>query len=311
MFYRACKDLSSIHSDLEDQESAIYWSGIAESIKERTNKYLWQSDKGFYRMHIHVTPLDHSFDESNMFPMGGNAVAVCAGLANRSQAARIFDAAEVRKKEANATTIGCVLTPSYPNGFFANPIMDEAYEYQNGGQWDWFAGRLILAEFENGFSSRAISQLGEISRQDNRNNGLYEWYTLNGIAKGSPNFTGSAGVLGQCIIEGYFGIYLSNDDFELKPRLGNANGSIALYEPTTNTRVFYNYTSLKNNTTIFRYTSNTNKSIKISILVPTGKEVSRIYLDKVPLQYKMYKIANDAYISYNCDVKTHECKIIY
>jgi hypothetical protein len=96
-------------------------------------------------MHVHLTPVNFDFTESDKFPMGGNAIAVGVGLASHTQASQIFKVTEERKKEANATTIGCVLYPPYPEGFFANPIMDEEHEYQNGGQWDWFAGRLILA----------------------------------------------------------------------------------------------------------------------------------------------------------------------
>ena len=200
--------------------------------------------------------------------------------------------------------------PPYPEGFFANPIMDEEHEYQNGGQWDWFAGRLILAEFENGFSEDAILHLKEISNQDVNAEGLYEWFTLNGTGKGSSDFAGSAGVLGQCIIEGYFGVYLSHDNLEIKPRLDNSSGSICLYEPATDVWVSYNYTSFQNNTINLTYVSNFQNSGKISVLVPDEKAVSKILVDNAPVPYSIDKIGNDTYVSFITDFKLHECEII-
>lgn len=92
------------------------------------------------------------------------------------------------KKQVNASTIGCVLAPAYPAGFFENPGTDEEYEYQNGDQWDWFAGRLILEEFLNGRNEDALIHLREVATQDNNLGGFYEWCTLNGTGKGSPTF---------------------------------------------------------------------------------------------------------------------------
>ena len=143
-FFQACNELSLIYSDLEEEERAIFWSDTAQSIKENTNKYLWQQDRGYYKMHIQISPVNLDFNEDEIFPMGGNAIAIQSGLANHTQAEQIFETAKERKVQANASTIGSVLIPAYPEGFFANPVMDEEYEYQNGGQWDWFAGRLIL-----------------------------------------------------------------------------------------------------------------------------------------------------------------------
>ena len=310
MFYRATDELSIMHLELGNTEIALFWSDTASSIKNNSNKHLWQSDRGFYKMHVHLTPLSHDFKESDMFPMGGNAMAVRVGLANSTQADQIFKVAEERKNEANATTIGCVLYPSYPTGFFSNPIMDEEYEYQNGGQWDWFAGRLILAEFENGFSEYATSHLNEIAKQDVSADGLYEWYTLNGTGKCSSDYSGSAGVLGESIIKGYFGVYLSCDNLEIKPRLGGRNGSIYLNDQITDVWVSYNYNVFQNNTISLNYNSNFPKTGNISVLLPPTKIASKIYVDDVSIPYNINKIGKDVYLSFATDFKLHKCKII-
>jgi hypothetical protein len=309
MFYLACNELSKMHSDLDDNATAGYWKRIASSIKENVNRYLWQHDKGFYKMHIILSPINLSIDERDMFPMGGNAMAIISGLANSTQAARIFEIADERKDKIGATTIGTVLVPSYPEGFFTNPIMDKEYEYQNGGQWDWFAGRLILAEFENGFSEMATRHLIDVSKQDSSLEGLYEWCTLNGIGMGSKNYAGSAGVLGRCIVEGYFGVNISREYVELKPRLGYHNGSISLYEPITSLKLSYDYTRFPNNTIILNYHCNNERSYKISILIPKGRIISSFYVNNVPVTYQIDQIGHDVYASIGTYQKSQECKI--
>lgn len=315
MFFQACNELSMMYSDLGENEKAAFWADTALSIKENTNKYLWQQDKGYYKMHVRVSPVnqefyeDGEFNEDEMFPMGGNAIAIQSGLANHSQAEQIFETAQERKEQVNASTIGSVLIPAYPAGFFANPVMDEEYEYQNGGQWDWFAGRLVLEEFTNGRNEDAVAHLREIANQDNNLGGLYEWYTLNGIGRGSPLYLGSAGVLGQCVIEGYFGVDLSARSLVITPGLGTDNGSISLYEPASDTRLSYNYTACQNNTILFDYETNYPGEIRFNFPVPENK---RGYIDsEIPLKTTYYENKKGKYLTFSSESKRSVYKIVY
>ncbi len=275
-FYQACNELSLMYSAIEEKNKAIFWAYIARSIKENANEQFWQENKGYYKMHVQISPVKLNFDENEIFPMGGNMMAIQSGLANRTQAEQIFEVAKERKMQVNASTIGCVLIPSYPAGFFVNPSTKEEYEYQNGCQWDWFAGRLVLEEFINGRNEDAIAHLREIATQDNNIGGLYEWYTLNGTDKGSPMFLGSAGVLEQCVVEGYFGVDLSNRSLTIIPRLGANNGSVSLYEPTSNTCLSYNYTVFQNSTILFDYETNYPGKIRFNFFIPGNKKA---YID--------------------------------
>lgn len=309
IFFQACNELSLMHSNLEENEKAIFWADTAYSIKENANKHLWQQNKGYYKMHVQISPVNFDFNENEMFPMGGNAVAIQSGLANHTQAKQIFETARERKIQVNASTIGCVLIPAYPAGFFANPGMDEEYEYQNGGQWDWFAGRLILEEFFNGRNEDAVTHLREIATQNNDAGGFYEWYTLDGTGKGSPIFLGSAGVLGQCVIEGYFGVDLSDDNLIITPRLGTNNGSISLYEPASDTWLSYNYTAFQNNTILFDYETNYPGEIRFSFLVPENKIA---YIDSdILLKSTYYRNENGKYITFSGKGNKSIYKIVY
>ena len=180
MAYEACSQMAEMLSALGRAEEAASWTRTAAALKNQVNRLLWQADKGYYRVHIHLTPFPHDFDEDGMFAMGGNAQAIISGLANVSQAEKIIGEAMARQKRFGVSTIGGCLLPPYPAGFFKHPAMDETYEYQNGGQWDWFAGRLILAMFETGFSREARDKLLEVIRKDLANEGLFEWDTRGG-----------------------------------------------------------------------------------------------------------------------------------
>jgi len=236
-------------------------------------------------------------------------MAIQSGLANHTQTEQIFEVAKERKMQVNASTIGSVLIPSYPAGFFTNPIMNKTYEYQNGGQWDWFAGRLVLEEFINGRNKDAVAHLREIANQDNNNGGLYEWYTLNGTGKGSQMFLGSAGVLGQCVVEGYFGVDLSNNSLIITPRLGANNGSISLYEPTSNTCLSYNYTVFQNNTILFDYETNCPGKIRFKFLIPENKGA---YIDSdVPIMSTYYKDETGRYLMFSGESNRSVYTVVY
>ena len=157
LFYRAAIQLSEIYLALNQPGRAAYWQQKAAAVKQNINKYLWQQDRGFYRVNLEVTLFSRSAqDEPDIFAMGGNALAVLYSVADDAQSARIFEVAQRRQAKFGFSTIAGVLLPPYPRGFFQHPAVNEEYRYQNGGQWDWFAGRLLLAEFESGYSRQVI-----------------------------------------------------------------------------------------------------------------------------------------------------------
>ena len=84
--------------------------------------------------------------------------------------------------------------PPYPAWAFENKGM-YPYGYQNGGDWTWFGGRMILGLIDNGFIKEAYEQLLPMTARVVKNNGFFEWYTVTNEPKGSGTFRGSAGVL--------------------------------------------------------------------------------------------------------------------
>ncbi len=312
LFYFAASKLSELYALLEEDSQAEFWSRTAEQTKESINRHLWQEDRGFYRMHTVLTPaLTGGWqDDTDIFAMGGNALAVLHGVADQNQAKSIFERAAERRSQVGMSTISGSLLPAFPLGFFAHPMLKEPYAYQNGGQWDWFGGRFVLAEFENGFSERARRHLSEIARKVTSAGGLYEWQTKNGQGRGSRNYAGSAGALGAASFRGLFGVYLHGGELELKVRLGDQPAQIQLNQPATETfiRYRYRYDEEKQQIRLF-YESNLAGEGDLSVLLPRGKKVSTLLVDEEARSFSMETIGEDRYVELVTDWAAHELQV--
>ncbi len=204
MAYEACRELAGMLRALGRQAAADVWLKSAAGLRASANRHLWQPDKGFYRVHIHLDDWRHDFDEDRMFAMGGNAQAMISGLADGRQSESIVAEALARQTRFGVSTVSGALLPPYPAGFFKHPQMDEPYEYQNGGQWDWFGGRLILAMFENGYSRAALDKLIEVARKDIANEGFFEWDTREGCGSRQRLLCGKRRLPGPGALRGLF-----------------------------------------------------------------------------------------------------------
>jgi hypothetical protein len=312
LFYRAATQLSEIYRAVEDPERATYWRSRAQMIRENINKHLWQEARGFYRIHLvlKTAGMTGAPDDSDIFAMGGNAVAALYAVADDRQASRIFEVAEARQRQYNLSTIGGTLLPPYPKGFFKHPVVSEEYAYQNGGQWDWFAGRLLLAEFERGYSERAYRQLLEVARKCVRNKGLYEWDDKQGVARGSANYAGSAGALGAAVTQGLFGVYLSHSSLDLRIRLREQAGKIYLSQPATDSYIAYQYSyDARSGRANLSYESNAREAGRVCLLLPKESGRAELLMDGVNKSFAEETVGEDRYVCASTDWKAHRLEL--
>jgi len=321
MAFEACQEMAMMLRSVGRRAAADSWQKTADELQAGTNRHLWQPDRGFYRVHIHLDDWHHDFDEDGMFAMGGNAQAVISGLADGRQAEKIIAEALARQTRFGVSTVCGALLPPYPAGFFKHPQMDEPYEYQNGGQWDWFGGRLILAMFENGFSREALGKLLEIIRKDVANEGFYEWDTREGSGRGSDYYGGSAGSLSRALYEGYFGIRLSGTGIDLAPKLGEAPALVHVYFPAADIFAAYDYQpDPAGRKIICRYNSNDPRPGAVKVLIPwalfglTGAGEDRAKLevlrDGARIPFKWSRVRQDDFITLKTDFQNHQVEII-
>lgn len=165
---------------------------LKKKIKGFIKARLWQEKRGFYRVHFHIDPITgHPFDEGAMFGLGGHVVALEADLLSNQTKERIFNTILERQKSYKMSTISGVLLPPYPAETFENPIMDESWEYQNGGQWDWFGARAGLEMFR-WKPKVGIEKLAEIARKVVKNGSFYEWEKPDGSPGAGIHYRASA-----------------------------------------------------------------------------------------------------------------------
>ncbi len=312
MFHQAAEDLAFWFEVLGARKKAILWRGRAQQVRLNARKGLWQDDGGFYRVHIHLGPWRHDLDEDSIFAMGGNAQAILSGLAGEPSGSPIrnpiFEQALARQKEFGVSTISGSLLPPYPAGFFKHPALDEPYEYQNGGQWDWFGGKLVLAMFERGYSREAREKLMEIARKNIANGGLYEWDTKDGQGRGSDFYSGSAGSLARALVEGYLGVRIDALHLEISPRLGLDSARVHIDLPAAGRFVAYDY-SVDAKARKIRLEIGSNKEwpwIPIRILNPwapspsgrprNGSGTLEVRIDGRIIPFQMEQAGRDEYI---------------
>jgi hypothetical protein len=184
----------------KDQADAIKWKNLGKNIAENTRKYLWDPKKQKFIPHIYLdkSPIPAGFDESGVYYHGGTAIAIEAGLLSKSEISESNKMMLENVRLSGAPSIGLTLYPVYPDGFFHGG-MAKPYVYQNGGDWTWFGARMIQQLIANGFVEEAYSEIRPMIDLVIKNKGFYEWYSVDGKAKGSAQFKGSAGTLAKAI----------------------------------------------------------------------------------------------------------------
>jgi hypothetical protein len=320
MFCLAADQLAKMYGELKQESRAKFWKETADSIKANTNTWLWQEEKGFYRVHVHLDSLQHEFDESDIFAMGGNITAAIAGITDSEQRTKIIRAALERQITYNVSTISGTLLPPYPQNVFKHPLLDSPFEYQNGAQWDWFGGRLINTMFRSGFSQQAREKLLEIIAKNIANGGFFEWDDQKGTGRGSDFFCGSAGSLGQALFEGYLGIKLTKNSLLLEPRISQDNCRVHVYLPASDSFVAYEYSFISDENKIeMAFNSNINANGEVRILSPwvfdmrqSSEKLSndlQVSKDGQTVPFSISRINLDTYIVIDTDFRKHILEI--
>ncbi|RPH31943.1 MAG: hypothetical protein EHM93_11420 [Bacteroidales bacterium] len=179
------------------------WEKIKNGIAENCRKNLWDEQNKKFIPHLYLekgSPFSPDFDENQIFYFGGTTVAIEAGLLSKGEVKASLDEMVKRVKLAGAASIGLTLYPPYPEGYFANKIMNPIYSYQNGGDWTWFGGRMVQQLVKYGFVQEAYEQVQPMVKRVKDNNGFYEWYSVDNKPRGSGTFRGEAGVLYTAIL---------------------------------------------------------------------------------------------------------------
>ena len=178
------------------------WTALKERTANNTRKYLWDASKHKFIPHLYIdgSPFPKSFDENKIYFHGGTAVAIEAGLLSKKEIAEVNADMLKNVQLSGAPSIGLTLYPPYPENIYPRSHSNKEYNYQNGGDWSWFGGRMIQQLVANGYVQEAYDELQPMIDRVLKNERFYEWYDRDGKPRGSDNFKGSAGVLAKAIV---------------------------------------------------------------------------------------------------------------
>ena len=172
-----------------------------DALRRAVRTHLWDDSRGAPIPHVYLegSPFPPSVDERAMYYHGGTAIAIEAGLLSRVEVARTLGWMRANVRAAGANSIGLTVYSPYPAGTFKDPILREPYTYQNGGDWDWFGGRMVQQLIRLGMVRDAYVELLPMVDRIVRAGAFYEWWSLKGEPRGSAGFKGGAGVIGLAI----------------------------------------------------------------------------------------------------------------
>ena len=179
------------------------WNDTLATLKKSIRKHLWDDKRLQFRPHLYLeegSPFPPSFDEASIYLHGGTTVAMEADLLTLNEVHLALKRMQANVRAARASSIGLTIYPTYPNGFYADPILSKPYTYQNGGDWCWLGGRTVQQLVRHGMLQQAFQELKPMVARAVHHDGFYEWWTPDNLPRGSGDFRGSAGVLGQAVV---------------------------------------------------------------------------------------------------------------
>lgn len=245
----------------------------AAQLRASIDAHFWMKERGFFRIRKSLDPLpSEAFGrgEDDRFALGGNALAALLGIANEAQAASMFETAERLRVLNNFSTISTTLIPPYEEGVFQHPAMREPFQYQNGGQWDWFGALLVQAEFERGHSVRARAHLDQIvARILRAGPGIHEWYAQDGSPKGSGAYAATAAVLHNAIVRGLLGVSSSDEGYRVAIRTGETLLPMEVPQRAAGTRLVVS--QAVSSSAIDVLVSGTARVAEVCSLLPRGR----------------------------------------
>lgn len=197
MLVIALDDLAAMTEGTEAER----WKRMAGEFRARIRKHLWDDTRNKIIPHLYPNggqPDLGGLDENQIHYHGGTAVAIEAGVLEHDEIDIVNDQMLENVRLSGMPSIGLTLYPTYPEGFFPGG-MAEAYNYQNGGDWTWFGGRMIQQLVAHGYVAEAYTEIRPMTDRVIQNKGFYEWYGQGGVPSGSGHFKGSAGTLCKAI----------------------------------------------------------------------------------------------------------------
>lgn len=183
----------------------VKWKEFYDKLKRNLRKKFILGQKNY--LAIRYLPEGLPPVEEKILAVGGNCEAILAGVLNKNEQQDFCRELFRRQEELKLFSGSFTLLPPYPQGYFLHHLVRSPYSYQNGGLWDWIGSRLLEVLFRNDYHRQAVKFQEEIINRTLREMTFWEWYDLEGKARGAFSYTASAGELFRIILENKRGAF--------------------------------------------------------------------------------------------------------
>lgn len=178
-YFEASALLAKIYRHLKNEERVLYWTKIAEGIRERANKLCWNG-----RFYQHRVPLDGfqmpGVNEAEQLSLS-NPMNINRGLPTHEMAVKILQEYQRRKETTNSFAEWFSIDPPFPDGLFGDPKLVGG-AYCNGGIMPLVGGELARAAFEHGFEAYGVETILKYANMIYEKDETYLWYFPDGNA---------------------------------------------------------------------------------------------------------------------------------
>ena len=306
-YYLAARYMARMYQTIGNEDRANWWNNEAERIYREANKLLWDGSK--YLHHIHIDNIDHGdFNEAEQLSMG-NVWAIVRGMADHKQAVSIIEEYRTRYNRSKWKYPWISLDPPYPLGMI-DRVKEFPYirpgGYINGGLLPYVGGELAFGSFLHGYEKYAVELMKQyFAMLKESGDEVYTWYWPDGqpgIRTTNTTHHDGWGMATwvRALIEGLAGMKSEGKQFEyvrLSPRWASAGINHAY----VNTRfgsspgyVAYEYKCIEKN--IMLRLTGSGKRCKLHLLLPEGKDISRVCVENQPTDFNIDQIENSCYL---------------
>ena len=195
------------------------WRQRGKTVAAECRRQLYLADKGYFIVH-RVENKDDAPALGAKYPGRGRQRRGHARRADEPGGDRPLSerAGQAKRRQLGLRSVSFTLLPPFPENFFPHPLLRSPWSYQNGGEWDWIGGRLVSALYQSGFRKEADRYLKEIATKNLSDMNIFEWSDKAGNGQGASFYAGAAGVLGEAILGGHFGLREDFDRYTLPRR---------------------------------------------------------------------------------------------
>lgn len=291
--YQAMNQLAWFNRRLGKEEKALYWEEKAQTLRANMFKYLWNGKFFMHQLHLNHRGAD---DLENVRLSLSNTYDMNRGVTDVAQSCSIIEEYMARRESTKHFSEWFSIEPAYENFCGLKPG-----KYINGAISPFTAGELAKAAFRNGYETYAWDILERFSKLVERDGTTYFLYDVDSTPQpqGGPSAWGSAALI-SAIDEGLAGIVDADTGYKVidfSPRFVVTDYTelryLTGYEVTdTLVDVKFIITDMG-----MRYDiKSPAHTIRAHILLPRGKECSKLLVNGCEQEYEITVIGESKYV---------------